>query len=1001
MSGTPLLIRRASTPLLLAVVVLIGAGFLVATTDEPAVSGPIVLPLEVLGPDGYTVSTTFDVADPSGAARLWMQVHNLSYAGKGSVRLNDGPWVRLDNSTVTCAYPESEYGCLGGGYKTIRATVPISGVRAGANTIEFRHNYAVGSRSSGYRVLRFNLLDSGGGEILSASAYRYDDPDSWTPPRNNASDIDEGKRLWQEEGHLADVPGGPSIQASCANCHARGGEDLKYFNYSNRSIIARSEFHGLSQREAEQIASYIRSLDHPNPGTPWDPPYQPGPGLDDRPAEEWAAGAGLGAVLDRDEDMLPYLFPNGISADAVSTTRTLNVREMPVAIQFPDWNEWLPRVHPKDAWGDAFANHEVYRDYEDRFPIVLSQGVDEAVQSGDIVDLMEDWANEFRQFKKDTGKEDHFGGYDPEGRVADYMLGLFQWQAVKTWEIMTTNEGLEEAAPQIYPGVGEPRSWFGQARAVFDVAPHINGPDQSEPFPHGSEVANRYFSTAWYQVQMTLNAGNRNGLNIRPQDWKYHMEHIRGNGKYSGVREPLRFYQSYIKMMQMADNARGVGSPSGWHLRHVAPVWLLSDRPGSSKDVFQDMDPDLRRRITEALLGAFMDKMERHDLSEWPREHGLEGIEPASFQPEPYSGSGIMFDQTTYANQFYRMLPRFNEMGVDPYVLDRIGVWSEAAWPKGDWSSLYDSPSSQDDPAEDDPPGDDSPRDDSPGEDSPRDTRLSIHLSEPEDGPYVAPADVTITAVFGENTETFRKIKFFVDGVQVANLRDRQMPASHTVAGLEAGTHELWVVAVDPQRSTSTSETVQITVEAGRTTTEAIELDKGWNVVTLSVWPADDRLESVLSSIADDLKRVEDDAGRVYHPSRGIEEFDTWDPERTYRVKVGRATTLVVEGTPPSQQRSTPFSAAAVGSVSLELLPNYPNPFRSTTVIGYTLPDVGPVSLKVYNVLGQHVMTLVEGTQSPGTYQVTFDGAALPAGVYVYRLESGDAQEVRQMVLVE
>src|SRR6266700_3585134 len=55
---------------------------------------------------------------------------------------------------------------------------------------------------------------------------------------------------------------------------------------ANGSIISRSRFHGLSTLEGEQIASYIRSLPVSHPGRPWNPPYQPGPGLDEQPILE-------------------------------------------------------------------------------------------------------------------------------------------------------------------------------------------------------------------------------------------------------------------------------------------------------------------------------------------------------------------------------------------------------------------------------------------------------------------------------------------------------------------------------------------------------------------------------------------------------------------------------------------------------------------------------------------------------------------------------------------
>ena len=89
---------------------------------------------------------------------------------------------------------------------------------------------------------------------------------------------------------------------------------MAYFNFSNLSIVERARYHGLTEEEGSQIASYIRSLDVPlvPQARPWNPPYQPGPGLDDKSAYQWAAGAGLDGMLDSDEEMVPYLFPEGM-----------------------------------------------------------------------------------------------------------------------------------------------------------------------------------------------------------------------------------------------------------------------------------------------------------------------------------------------------------------------------------------------------------------------------------------------------------------------------------------------------------------------------------------------------------------------------------------------------------------------------------------------------------------------------------------------------------------
>lgn len=83
------------------------------------------------------------------------------------------------------------------------------------------------------------------------------------------------------------------------------------------------------------------------------------------------------------------------------------------------------------------------------------------------------------------------------------------------------------------------------------------------------------------------------------------------------------------------------------------------------------------------------------------------------------------------------------------------------------------------------------------------------------------------------------------------------------------------------------------------------------------------------------------------------------------------------------------------------LAQNYPNPFNPSTKISFSISREGPVSLKVYNVLGKEVATLVNENIVPGYYSVNFSGANLSSGVYLYRLESAGLISVRKMNLVK
>lgn len=80
---------------------------------------------------------------------------------------------------------------------------------------------------------------------------------------------------------------------------------------------------------------------------------------------------------------------------------------------------------------------------------------------------------------------------------------------------------------------------------------------------------------------------------------------------------------------------------------------------------------------------------------------------------------------------------------------------------------------------------------------------------------------------------------------------------------------------------------------------------------------------------------------------------------------------------------------------------NFPNPFNPTTSINYSIPKSGLVTLKVYNVYGQEVATLVNENKNNGTYSVDFNASNLSSGVYYYELTSGNFVQTKRMMLIK
>lgn len=86
---------------------------------------------------------------------------------------------------------------------------------------------------------------------------------------------------------------------------------------------------------------------------------------------------------------------------------------------------------------------------------------------------------------------------------------------------------------------------------------------------------------------------------------------------------------------------------------------------------------------------------------------------------------------------------------------------------------------------------------------------------------------------------------------------------------------------------------------------------------------------------------------------------------------------------------------------SFSLSQNYPNPFNPSTVINYSVKNENMVTLKVFNILGQEVSTLVSESKPAGKYSVSFNASALSSGIYFYTLQAGDFYQVKKMMLIK
>jgi hypothetical protein len=679
---------RPGLPLLAATLVVV-AVFSSSSSSVTTAGATVVLPVEIVGENGSTASVTVEVAAPRAreVRSLWMQIHGLSYADMVSVQVNDSAWFSLNNNTVAVAEPGKSYGGIGGGFSTLNVTLalPADAVVEGANTIRFRFNQSDGV-VSGFRVVAFNLLTGDAGKVLDLATFTQEDPDTWTPPLRDPDSIQAGQELWLRAQLKANtLPNAPPIRARCSDCHAHDGRDLKYFGFSNASIAARSRFHGLSDLQGRQIASYIRALPVPSPGRPWNPPYQPGPGLDAQPVANWAAGAGLSWVLDSDSATLPFIFAAdgdqaGPSArDAVTDAPdwsavvplirrsafrpdgNLNPREIPISLQLPDWSHWLPRVHPLDAWGAAFQNSEFSQLYggpkQSLRSLLASPDLPAVISSGRVVTSFDKWTSARHALLKPY-VEGRGVKWSPELALKAYSTQL--WQLVKTWE-MTEEFGLAGRGRELFGATGESRTWFNTIPAATAPAA-VNIPDGPSGMG-GSGLTNQYFNASWYQLQVLLNSGNHRHRDRLPLDWLYVIGGFQDLYGVSRRPEPARLLVALIKSMQSTDPRIGPEDVAqGWRPgQNVDPTIMVN---AAWAPMFQPLSLEAKRAVTESLLGAWLDKNMQYQVGQYFRV----GLTEASYAA-PASYGNISGGKVWEAAQL------FLAAGVNPELVRQLQKW--------------------------------------------------------------------------------------------------------------------------------------------------------------------------------------------------------------------------------------------------------------------------------------------------------------------------------------
>ncbi len=641
----------------------------------------VTLPVEVIGANGTTTSATVNIPSGSnlnGQLSLWMQIHGLRFDGQASVQVNNSAWLPISTGNVTLAGNAAAYGGIGGGFSTLKMTMnlPANTVQTGSNTITFRFNQTDG-RVSGFRVLAFNVQAADGTLLIPASTFVNDDPTTWQPPSTSASDISAGQTLWHSAALTVPILTGGSqpILAHCSDCHAQDGRDLKYFNYSNNSIQSRSQFHGLTAQQGSQIASYIRSLNVANPGRPWNPPYQPGPGLDEQPVIDWAAGAGLDAVLDTDQEMVNAMFPSGFLDSTFAATSRLNQRETPLPFQLPDWNQWLPGTHPMDAFGSAFTT-STYNTFYQTLSANLQAGnaASYVAQKTNFIDWGEG-SFSFMQYVQ--GIWSNPAVWTPS--QVDAIYSMAQWGMVKNWELNNQFQ-LEGLAQNIFGPQADIRAWYSSQST--DTSPHsLQMPSSGiAGLRNGTGAVYTYLSNIWYVLQLILNDSNGTQRDHSPIDWGYDNDFVMNMGELSSPQAGLQTLYM-IKGLQISQEA-GTGpqlGEEGWQPLNVNQIGFLTTGDWD-RFVWTGVDPTTKAALMGGMLKAWLAQVNQFT----PQQFYAGGWTTAAAVPVP---GGNPIDEV-FPDYVSYSIPRFQYYGVDPTLIGQYVQWAQTMWPSYNWSQL-------------------------------------------------------------------------------------------------------------------------------------------------------------------------------------------------------------------------------------------------------------------------------------------------------------------------
>jgi hypothetical protein len=383
--------------------------------------------------------------------------------------------------------------------------------------------------------------------------------------------------------------------------------------------------------------------------------------MDSRAVTDWSAGAGLNAVVAQDSDMLTYLMPGGSTASWAASSY-LNQREIPIQIQLPDWNHWLPRIHPLDAWGSSFTSSAWNQLYlSTRAQLVPNDVATDTRVLGPLGDFPF-WLARQATF---LGPLKAVAGAINETSFQTKYFSSNLWSDVKFWEL-NQEFGLEGMAQAFYGPKAPDRAWL--LNLPFFTGPGISGfPIPAAAIGNGLPVTTEYTSFAWYQLQLLLNDGNgKNAI-----DWAYALGYPTNNFTWNAWANPPNgaprvgaagFLMEWLVKGLQADINDVAPNPSQFVTFPGEVSWPI------------DISQSQKVQLINSYLTVWIAKWSTSTRAEL---FALPGMLPTSSNPT---------DMKLGSNLIYA-LPQLSYLGADSSLLTQIASWAATIWPSYNWNA--------------------------------------------------------------------------------------------------------------------------------------------------------------------------------------------------------------------------------------------------------------------------------------------------------------------------